>query len=113
MKYCPECKRQFNEAWLSFCPDDGTPLIQELTPALDPNWDPRVREPKVETPDEKETQWLPREPPLPGGWVAPDERPPLSPDVWQPPPAPSTYLPNTPPSQALGLASMITGIAGL
>src|SRR5678815_1981607 len=79
MKYCPVCKRRFDEAWLSFCSDDGTPLIQELTPPADPNWDPRIRELKVKTQDEQETQWLPREPPLPGGWIAPDERPPMSP----------------------------------
>ena len=88
MKYCPQCNKQFTEVWLSFCPDDGTPLVHELTPSQDPNWDPNIREPKVETPSEQETQWLPRDVPLPGAWVAPDERPPMSPGVWQPPPAP-------------------------
>ena len=116
MKYCPQCKRQFNEEWLSFCSDDGTPLIQELTPAADPNWDPQIREPKVKTEDERETQWLPREPPLPGGWIAPDERPPMTPGPWTPapPPAPLPYVPfRTQKSQGLALASMITGILGL
>ena len=70
MKYCPVCKRRFDEPWLSFCSDDGTPLIQELTPPADPNWNPQIREPKVKTPDEEPTQWLPREQPLPGGWIA-------------------------------------------
>jgi len=111
MKYCPQCKRQFSEAWLAFCSDDGTPLIEDLTPASDPNWDPRIREPKVDTASEQETQWLPREPPMPGGWVAPDERPPMSPGPWQPPPAP--VRPNKQPNQALALASMITGIFGI
>src|SRR5678816_3452065 len=102
MKYCPVCKRRFDEAWLSFCSDDGTPLIQELTPPADPNWDPRIRELKVKTQDEQETQWLPREPPLPGGWIAPDERPPMNPAVWQPPPPPAPYRPtNARPSQGL------------
>lgn len=112
MKYCPQCKRQFTEAWLSFCSDDGTPLIQELTPPQDPNWDPVIRETKTKTktPSEQETLWLPRQPPAPGGWVAPDERPPLSPGIWQPPPPPRTA---TPPSQGLALASMITGIVGI
>ena len=115
MKYCPLCKRRFNEAWLSFCSDDGTPLIQELTPPADPNWNPRIREPKVKTPDEQETQWLPREPPLAGGWIAPDERPPMSPGPWTPSPPPA--LPYVPPGrtrqgQGLALASMITAIAG-
>ena len=113
MKYCPQCKRQFSEAWLSFCSDDGTPLVQELTPAADPNWDPRIREPKVQTPDEPATQWLPREPPVAGGWIAPDERPPMDPGVWQPPAPPAVYPRRTTPSQGLALASMITGIAGV
>jgi len=115
MKYCPLCKKQFDEAWLSFCSDDGTPLIQELTPPADPNWDPRIRQPKVKTQDEQETQWLPRETPLPGGWIAPDERPPMSPGPWTPPPPPPTipYRPRgTVQSQGLALASMITAIVG-
>ncbi|MEN3325351.1 MAG: hypothetical protein V7638_158 [Acidobacteriota bacterium] len=115
MKYCPACKRRFDEAWLSFCSDDGTPLIQELTPPADPNWDPRIREPRVQTQDEQETQWLPKEPPLPGGWIAPDERPPMKPGPWSPPPPPApVYVPiRTQKSQGLALASMITGILGL
>ena len=116
MKYCPQCKRQFSEAWLSFCSDDGTPLAQELTPAADPNWDPRIREPKVQTPDEQPTQWLPREPPVAGGWIAPDERPPMNPGIWQQPTPPATYpvYPHkTNPNQGLALASMLTGIAGV
>lgn len=111
MKYCPQCKRRFTESWLSFCSDDGTHLIQELSPPSDPKWDPKIREPQVKTPSEQETQWLPREPLAPGAWIAPDERPPLAPGAWQPPPAP--YRPTKQPSQALGLASMITGIVGL
>jgi hypothetical protein len=114
MKYCPVCKKRFDQAWLSFCSDDGTPLIQELTPPADPNWNPRIREPKVKTQEEEPTQWLPREPPLPGGWVAPDERPPMSPGPWAPPPppAPLPYVPGTKRSEGLALASMIVGIAG-
>jgi Domain of unknown function (DUF4190) len=111
MKYCPQCKKQFTEPWLSFCADDGTPLVQELSPASDPNWDPSIREPNVKTPSEQETQWLPREPPAPRAWVAPDERPPMNPGVWQPPPPPARV--NKPPSQGLALASMIVAIAGI
>ena len=113
MKYCPLCKRRFDQTWLSFCSDDGTPLIQELTPPADPNWNPKIRETKVETPDEQQTQWLPREPPLPGAWIAPDERPPMNPPVWQSPPPPPAYLPGTKRSESLALASMITAITGL
>jgi len=110
MKYCPQCKRQFTESWLSFCSDDGTKLIEDLSPPLDPNWDPKIREPKVATASEQETQWFPRQP-APGGWIAPDERPPLAPGAWTPPPPP--YTPPRQPSQGLALGSMITGIVGI
>lgn len=114
MKYCPLCKRRFDEPWLSFCSDDGTPLIQELTPPADPNWNPKIRGPRVETPDEQQTQWLPREPPAPGAWIAPDERPPMRPGPWTPPAPPTpTYFPRPQPTQNLALASLITGILGL
>ena len=111
MKYCPQCNKRFTESWLSFCSDDGTPLVHELTPPADPNWDPKIREPQVKTASEEETQWLPREPLAPGGWIAPDERPPMQPGAWQPPPPP--YRPPQQPSQSLALASMITAIVGL
>jgi uncharacterized protein DUF4190 len=110
MKYCPQCNRQYTEPWLTFCSDDGTMLIEELSPPVDPNWNPIIREPKVDTRSEQETQWLPRQPPMAGGWVAPDERPPMAP-VWQPPPPPPRPIAN--PSQGLAVASMITGILGL
>lgn len=110
MKYCPQCNRQYTEAWLTFCSDDGTMLIEELSPPVDPNWNPVIREPQVDSRSEQETQWLPRQPPMPGGWVAPDERPPMTP-VWQPPPPPPQ--PITTPSQGLAIGSMITGSLGL
>src|SRR4026208_1808766 len=72
MKYCPQCNRQYNEVWLTFCSDDGSLLIEELSPPVDPNWDPKIREPKVTTASEQETQWLARDAPLPraGGGAA-------------------------------------------
>jgi len=125
MKYCPQCQKRFDEAWLSFCSDDGTPLIRELTPPADPNWNPKIRGPEVQTPDEQQTQWLPKkEPPLPGAWIAPDERPPMihapweqrppaTPAPWQPPPPPAPYLGTKQKEQGLAVASMIVGIAGV
>jgi hypothetical protein len=111
MKYCPQCNRQYNEAWLTFCSDDGTLLIEELSPPVDPNWDPVIREPKVTTASEQETQWLPQDPPMPPAWVAPDERPPMMSPVWQPPPPPPR--PRAQQSSTLAVASMVTGILGL
>ena len=110
MKYCPQCNRQYTEPWLTFCSDDGTLLIEALSPPVDPNWNPVIREPQVDSRSEQETQWLPRQPPMAGGWVAPDERPPMTP-VWQPPPPPPQPLAR--PSQGLAVASMVTGILGL
>jgi len=97
-------------------------LIEELSPPIDPNWNPVYREPTYKPPpSEEQTQWLPRESPMAGGgWVAPDERAPMSqpwqsprpaPPVWQPPPPP--YRPATPANQGLALASMLTGLLGL
>ena len=108
MKYCPECNRQYAEPWVTFCSDDGKLLIEQLSAPADPNWNPKIR--ATETPFEQETQWLPRDPPMAGGWVAPDERPPMTP-VWQAPPPPP--LPVSQPSQGMAVASMITGILGL
>ena len=112
MKYCPQCNKLFTEPWLSFCSDDGTPLIEQLTPPADPNWDPKIRDTKVKDPSEQETQWFPREPPVAGGWIAPDERPPMPPGVWQPP-QPPYQTRTTQPSQGLALGSMIIAISGL
>jgi len=112
MKYCPQCNKQFTEPWLSFCTDDGAPLIEQLTPPADPNWDPKIRDTKVKDRSEQETQWLPREPPAPGGWIAPDERPPMPPGVWQPPQPPYQRR-TTQPSQGLALGSMIVALSGL
>jgi hypothetical protein len=111
MKYCPQCNRQYSDAWITFCSEDGSLLREELVRPRDPNWDPQIREPEVKTRSEQETQWLPREPPVQaGGWIAPDERPPMTP-AWRPPPPP--LQPVRQQSQGLALASMLTGILGL
>ena len=114
MKYCPQCNRQYTEPWITFCSDDGTMLIEELTPPVDPNWNPYVRETQFKTPSERETQWLPREPSTPPAWVAPDERgpsPAWQPGAWQPPPPPPQPLRQQ--SQGLAIGSLITGVLGL
>jgi hypothetical protein len=48
---------------------------------------------------------------VPGGWVAPDERPPMRPGCVAT--ARRRHTPSTQPSQGLALASMIIGILGL
>jgi len=112
MKYCPQCNRQYSDAWITFCSEDGSLLREELSRPRDPNWDPQIREPQAPTRSEQETQWLPRDPtPQGGGWIAPDERPPMTPPAWQPPPPP--LQPIKQQNQGLAVASLITGILGL
>ena len=107
MKYCPQCNRQYFEAWLTFCTNDGSLLREDLTPAADPNWDPRIREPKFDEPSEQATQWLPPDPPPGGGWIAPDERAPFA-NQWEPPSA--SAPPNVKPSPpGLAIASCVVG----
>jgi hypothetical protein len=37
MKRCPSCNRTYTDASLNFCLEDGTPLISDAAPSLDPN----------------------------------------------------------------------------
>lgn len=116
MKYCPQCNKQYSEAWLTFCTDDGSILREDLTPAADPNWDPRIRETKYDDPSEQQTQWLPRDPPAGSGWMTPSESGPSARGPverpWQPPPPPpQPPAGSTPPGMAI--ASLILGILGV
>jgi hypothetical protein len=121
MKYCPQCNKQYSEAWLTFCTNDGSLLREDLTPPADPNWDPRVRETRVDDPSEQSTQWLPRDSPAAGGWIAPDERAPIE-RPWQPPqpvarpwePPPPPPQPHVkPPPPGLATASFVVGLVSL
>ena len=113
MKYCLQCNKQYSEAWLTFCTDDGSLLREALTPPADPNWDPRIRATKFDDPSEQSTQWLPRDPPAAGAWIAPDERAPM-PGPWQQPtPAPYVQANMKPPPHGLAIASLVCGIFGL
>src|SRR5262245_36931103 len=114
MKYCPQCQKQFTDAWVTFCSDDGSILVENFSPPLDPNCDPMIRPTQVEDPSEQATQWYPHQqaspqPPSQRAWVAPDERP-YDPPVRQWPVAPG-YV--RAPSQGLATASMLTGVIGL
>jgi len=123
MKYCPQCHRQYSEVWLTFCTDDGSLLQEDLTPAADPNWNPKIRETKVDDASESATQWLPRDPPPGSGWIAPDEREPMARPweqpsqrgaerPWMPPPPPPqpAYRPAPPP---VAIVSLVFGLIGV
>ncbi len=72
MKRCPTCNRTFTDSHLSFCLDDGTPLVAVAEPA---------DEITVVSPSTGQTQNNP--PPTesypPGDWTSPDYLPPGSP----------------------------------
>ena len=113
MRVCPKCNRQFADAWMTFCPDDGMILV-------DPNLAGIRTSAEPASPSEDATVLL--HPPVqPGSWATPDfEQPPASPwrspdfqpppQAWRPPPPPAYAKA---PSQALAIASMIVGILGL
>ena len=108
MKYCPNCKKEYDEKWITFCSEDGTILVDDFTPPRDPYWDPRVATQQGPLSSEQPTRWLPPEPQN-QGWAAPNAPPPVK-QGWQPPPAP---LYTKAPSQGMAVASMITGLLGL
>ena len=111
MKYCPQCNTQYTEAWLTFCTQDGSLLREELTPPANPDWDPRIRETKVDDPSETATQWLPRDAPPDRSWMAPQERAPVV-NPWQPPP-PAPRPQGSPPPPGIAIASLVVGVIGL
>ena len=110
MKHCPTCDQQFTEAWLTFCPIDGTVLADEEVLSRNP---PPEIVPPEKTGEAKRSERpalnLPRPAASAGSWAMPDDQEPAQPVVWRAPPPP-VYA--KPPSQGLALASMITGIAG-
>jgi len=107
MKYCPSCKKQFDEKWITFCSEDGTILVEDFSPPRDPYWDPRVATQQGQPPSEQPTQWLPQQPQS-QPWTAPTVPPPAG-QPWQQP----SPLYTKSPSQGLAIASMITGLLGL
>lgn len=117
MKYCPQCNRQFSDAWITFCTDDGSLLRDELTPPADPNWDPRIRPTQYDDPAERATHWLPTDTQRSGGWMPPDERGPTErapiERPWQPPPAPLPRRNVTSGPPGIAIASLVIGLVGV
>jgi len=105
MKYCPQCKKQYTENWITFCSDDGTILI-------DTGYEPQVggQRPPYAPPMSEQPTWRSPDPNAPGAWV-PEPFPRPYP-AWQPPPPPSVY-PRRQQQNGLATASMILGVVGL
>jgi hypothetical protein len=112
MKYCPQCKKQYNETWITFCSDDGTILIDTgYTPGQQPSTSGSQR-PPYSPPLSEQPTWRSPDPNAPGAWVAPDERIPMRSPAWQAPQPPVVY-PRQQPTNGFAVASMILGILGL
>ena len=46
MKSCPTCSRTYTDASLNFCLEDGTPLVSNAAPGIDPNATIRYTDPR-------------------------------------------------------------------
>ena len=126
MRQCPKCNAQFDDAWMSFCPEDGMILVDPSLAGIRTSADPSsavnsedptlVYRPPVEpgswaTPDAAPTPaWTPpiQTPPNPA-WTPPVVQTP-QPQPWRPPPPPAYVKPASP---AIGVASMIVGILSM
>ena len=100
MRQCPKCNAQYSDAWLSFCPQDGSILVEALVSTFG-----RIDE---ASPAADDPTLLYRAPAA-GSWANPEVYTP-PPQAWQPPPPP-TYV--KPPSQGIAVASMIVGILSI
>jgi len=100
MKRCPTCNRTYLDEHLSYCTDDGTPLVEQSTSS---SFDPQATLLSTPPSDTSEGQTPPPtqayradEMPgwqTPGSWSQPSSQPP------SPPPAPSWQTPSQPPAQ--------------
>lgn len=99
MKRCPVCNATFDDPYLSFCPNDGTPLVR-----MSPDEAHTVL---MSAPDPAATvaSGLPPAP-QPYGWAND------TPAQWIPPPPPAIRGPAT-QQQTLAVASMILGLIGI
>lgn len=101
MKRCPSCERTYTDDALSFCPNDGTPLVTDAPSSFDPQATIMASPPKVSGP----TDW-PSQPPSSAGsdWGSPS--PAVQNDWTSQPPVQSNWgdTPGnyTPGGQAMG-----------
>src|SRR4030095_11034028 len=99
MKRCPVCNTTFDDPYLSFCPNDGTPLVRM-------------------SPDEAHTVLMSAPGPRPTVASIPPQAPQPyggandTPGQWTPPPPPAIRGPAT-QQQTLAVASMILGLVGI
>lgn len=102
MKRCPVCNTTFDDPYLSFCPNDGTPLLRMSPEEAHTVLLSTAREPD---PTATPASNLPA-PPQPYGWANDN------PVQWTPPPPPAIRGPAT-QQQSLAVASLILGLIGI
>src|SRR5207247_10900281 len=107
MKRCPTCNQTFEEDWLSFCTQDGTPLVEDQEATSEPLPTIVSPPPPVATPVDQAARNLPSTEPV-GGPQFPAPQP--VPPAWKPPPPPSYIQPQ---NKGMATASMIIGIASI
>jgi len=100
MKRCPVCNRTFDDPYLSFCPNDGTPLVR-----MSPDEAHTVL---MSSQEAESAAAAPNPPsaPQPYGWAND------TPAQWTPPPPPAIRGRAT-QQQTLAAASLILGIIGI
>lgn len=131
MKRCPTCQRTYTDDALSFCPNDGTPLITDAPSSFDPQATILASPPKVSTPSGPFDQptpgdWSSQSPPAPTDW--PPAQPQAAQSDWG---TPGGYQPGSQPmggtgfqppmqfpgaankQQGFAIASMICGIVSI
>lgn len=94
MKRCPSCERTYNDDTLSFCPNDGTPLVTDSpqSSGFDPQATIMATPPKVSSPFDQPsgpTDW-PSQPPAATDWPSQPPPAPAAPTDWG---APGGYQP--------------------
>src|SRR5687768_1104785 len=102
MKRCPVCNTTFDDPYLSFCPNDGTPLVR-MSP--DEAHTVLMSSSRQTEPAAAPGSNLPPAP-QPYGWAND------TPAQWTPPPPPSIRGPAT-QQHTLAAASLILGIIGI
>ncbi|HET6669037.1 MAG TPA: DUF4190 domain-containing protein [Pyrinomonadaceae bacterium] len=102
MKRCPVCNATFDDPYLSFCPNDGTPLLRMSADEAHTVLMSTARETDPATAPASN---LPP-PPQPYGWAND------SPAQWTPPPPPAIRGPAT-QQQSLAVASLILGLISI
>lgn len=101
MKRCPSCERTYTDDALSFCPNDGTPLITDAPSSFDPQATIMATPPKVSGP----TDW-PSQPPSAAGSDWTNQSPAVQNDWTSQPPAQSSNWGDTPGSYQPGGQAM-------